>query len=81
MATPVSGFNPEILIEIVTTKMYFGKYKDKYICDVPVYYLEWLEREGMPKGKVGMLLSTMLVIKSNGLDQLLTPIKRKFQKR
>ncbi|MGB0391438.1 MAG: DUF3820 family protein [Salibacteraceae bacterium] len=78
MATPVPMFAPSILKELVTTKVYFGKYKDSLICDVPVHYLEWLDRQGMPKGKAGMLLSTALVIKSNGLDEILRELKRKY---
>ena len=73
--------NPEILNDIVRTKMPFGKYKDKLICDLPVSYLEWFSREGFPQGKLGMMLQTMLVIKSNGLDYLLTPIKNNLNKR
>ena len=70
-----NSLNPNILKELVRTKIYFGKYKGRFICDIPVYYLEWLDKQGMPAGKTGMLLSTMLVIKSNGLDYLLKPFK------
>jgi uncharacterized protein (DUF3820 family) len=78
MATPVPMFDPAILKELVTTKVYFGKYKDSLVCDVPVHYLEWLDRKGMPAGKAGMLLSTVLVIKSNGLEEILRDLKRKY---
>lgn len=71
-------FDPGVLKALVTTKIYFGKYKDRLICDVPLYYLEWLDRKGMPKGKSGMLLSTALVIKSNGLDDILLELKKRF---
>ena len=43
--------NPEILKDIVTQKMPFGKYKDTIIADLPVSYLEWFQQEGMPPGK------------------------------
>lgn len=70
--------NPALLLELVTMKMPFGKYKNRLLCDLPVSYLEWFERKGgFPPGKLGMLLSTMLIIKSNGLDHLLTPLKKK----
>ena len=72
--------NPEILKDIVTQKMPFGKYKDTIIADLPVSYLEWFQREGMPPGKLGMLLSTIYEIKLNGLEYLLTEIKRQVQK-
>ena len=67
--------NPEILIQIVHMPMPFGKYKGRLICDLPVSYLEWFNRKGFPKGKLGMLLRTIYEIKLNGLDSLLDPIK------
>ncbi len=73
--------NPEILKELVTFKMPFGKYKDRIICDLPIHYLEWFKREGLPAGKLGMMLSTIYEIKMNGLDHLLTPLKKGFKKR
>lgn len=67
--------NPEILIQLVRMPMPFGKYKGRLLCDLPVAYLEWFNRKGFPKGKLGMLLQTMYEIKLNGLDSLLDPIK------
>ena len=56
-------------------KMPFGKYKGSFLCDLPVAYLEWFQRKGFPKGKLGMLLSTIYEIKINGLMYLLQPLK------
>lgn len=67
--------NSEILKQIVTMRMPFGKYKGRLICDLPVEYLEWFKREGLPDGKLGMLLSTIYEIKINGLEDLLKPLK------
>ncbi len=69
--------NPELLKELVTIPMPFGKYKGRLLCDLPDHYLEWFQREGFPKGKLGILLETMLVIKLNGLAYLLEPLKKK----
>ncbi|HEY8954374.1 DUF3820 family protein [Chitinophaga sp.] len=69
--------DPELLKQLVVMKMPFGKYKDVVLCDLPVSYLEWFQRKGFPKGKLGMLLETMLVIKMNGLAQLLDPLRKK----
>ncbi|MGO4291360.1 DUF3820 family protein [Chitinophaga sp. RAB17] len=69
--------DPELLQQLVVMKMPFGKYKDVILCDLPVSYLEWFQRKGFPQGKLGMLLETMLVIKMNGLAQLLDPLKKK----
>ncbi|PSL43147.1 hypothetical protein CLV51_109141 [Chitinophaga niastensis] len=69
--------DPEMLQQLVVMKMPFGKYKDVVLCDLPVSYLEWFQRKGFPKGKLGALLETMLVIKMNGLTQLLNPLKKR----
>lgn len=71
--------DPELLTALVTVKMPFGKYKDTIICDLPVSYLEWFQREGWPKGKMGMLLATMYEIRLNGLEKLLDPLKKARQ--
>ncbi len=55
--------NPQLLIELVTMKMPFGKYKDCILCDLPVSYLEWFQRKGFPAGKLGVLLTTLYEIK------------------
>lgn len=66
----------ELLKTLVTMPMPFGKYKGTLLCNLPVSYLEWFQREGFPKGKLGMLLATMYEIKINGLEQLLEPLKK-----
>ncbi|MBE7178643.1 MAG: DUF3820 family protein [Mucilaginibacter polytrichastri] len=68
--------DPQILKQLLVTKMPFGKYKDRLICDLPVSYLEWFETKGFPPGKLGMLLQTMHVIRINGLTKLLDPIRK-----
>ena len=67
------------LQEICTVEMPFGKYKGSVLADLPINYQEWFQRQGMPKGKLGMQLSTIYEIKMNGLMDLLTPIRGKVQ--
>ncbi len=69
------GINPEILNEICIVKMPFGKYEGTILADLPISYLEWFNRTGMPKGKLGMQLATIYEIKLNGLMDLLTPLR------
>lgn len=69
------GINPEILKEICIVKMPFGKYQGTILADLPISYLEWFQRTGMPKGKLGMQLATVYEIKLNGLTELLIPIR------
>ena len=76
MPTEPNQPDPNLLIQLVTMKMPFGKFKDRLLCDLPVSYLEWFQRKGFPKGKLGILLETIYEIKINGLDGLLEPLKR-----
>jgi uncharacterized protein (DUF3820 family) len=64
-----------ILMQLVTMEMPFGKYKGTILCDLPVFYLEWFHRKGFPKGKIGILLATIYEIKMNGLENLLKPLR------
>ncbi|WP_431212303.1 DUF3820 family protein [Puia sp. P3] len=66
----------ELLKTLVAMPMPFGKYKGTLLCNLPVSYLEWFQREGFPKGKLGMLLATIYEIRINGLEQLLDPLKK-----
>ena len=51
-------------------------HQGKVLADLPVSYLEWFARRGFPEGKLGMLLQTVHVIKTNGLEQILYDLKR-----
>jgi uncharacterized protein (DUF3820 family) len=70
------GLNPEILKSLVEQKMPFGKYKGTVLSNLPVSYLEWFNRKGMPPGKLGMQLHTLYEIKSNGLEEILHQLKQ-----
>lgn len=70
----------KILLEIVQTKMPFGKYKGTLISDIPVSYLEWLHNKGFPPGKLGMMLGSVYEIKINGLNSILTMVKQSLRK-
>ncbi len=68
--------SPHSLIELVHLRMPFGKYKNRILCDLPEPYLVWFHRKGFPPGQLGMLLSVLYEIKLNGLDYLLTAIRK-----
>jgi uncharacterized protein (DUF3820 family) len=70
-------FDSQVLVELVSVQMPFGKYKDRILCDLPEPYLVWFHQKGFPPGKLGMLLSTLYEIKLNGLEYLLKPIREK----
>ena len=68
--------DPSVLLELVKAKMPYGKYKDRLICELPVSYLEWFQRKGFPRNKLGRQLQMMFEIKLNGLEYLLVPLKK-----
>ena len=68
--------NPQMLVEMVSVRMPFGKYKNHILCELPEPYLVWLRRKGFPPGKIGVLLSALYEIKLNGLEYLLKPIRK-----
>ena len=74
--TPLQGPDPQIMMDLVTKTMPFGKYKDRLLCDLPVFYLEWFERKGWPQGKLGMQLATLYEIKTNGLEEILNRLRK-----
>jgi uncharacterized protein len=66
----------EMLLDLVNTRMPFGKYKDRLLCDLPERYLVWFHQKGFPQGKLGIQLSALYEIKLNGLEYLLKPLKK-----
>lgn len=75
---PSSTPDPNILKDLVIKKMPYGKYKGRIIADIPIHYLEWMQKEGFPEGKLGMWLSTCYEIKINGLQDLLHKLKQQW---
>ena len=68
--------NPADLERLLTLEMPFGKHKGCLIADLPGNYLNWVAREGFPKGEIGRLLALMHEIDHNGLKGLLEPLRR-----
>lgn len=69
--------NPQLLQDLVSMQMPFGKYKGRILCDLPESYLVWFNQEGFPPGKLGEMIATLYEIKLNGLEYLLEPLKKK----
>ena len=68
--------DPGVLVDLVSVRMPFGKYKGRILCDLPERYLVWFRQKGFPPGEIGGLLSVLYEIKLNGLEHLLKPIRK-----
>lgn len=68
----------EQLVELANTKMPFGKYKGRYLVELPEHYVIWYNTKGFPKGKLGEQLQLIYEIKVNGLEDLIRPLITKY---
>ncbi len=67
----------QFLIKLANTKMPYGKYKGRYMIDLPEYYVVWYRNKGFPKGQIGDMLATVYELKVNGLEDLVRTIQKK----
>ena len=68
------------LIDLAHAKMFFGKYKGRYLSELPEFYLVWFRQQGFPKGKLGDQLQQVLEMKVNGMEQILRTIRQKYSR-
>ena len=64
------------LVKLAKTKMPYGKYKGRYMIDLPEHYVVWYKTKGFPKGQIGDMLATVYELKLNGLEELVRNISK-----
>lgn len=67
----------ESLQVLVSRAMPYGKYKGRLLADLPGHYLNWLAREGFPRGELGALLALIHELDHNGMKPLLDPLRKR----
>ncbi len=58
--------------------MPYGKYKGRFLVDLPEPYIVWMAGKGFKNDSLGKMLQTVYEIKLNGLESLLEPIVREI---
>lgn len=69
-------FDKTLLLKLARTEMPFGKYQGRVIIDLPEEYLLWFAKKEFPQGQLGELMQLALEIKVNGLEGIITPLKK-----
>lgn len=72
--------NKQILIDLITTKMPFGKFQGRLIADLPEFYLVWFKNKSWPPGKIGYLMQNCYEIKIQGMEPILQELKKVYYK-
>lgn len=67
----------KLFLELAQAKMPYGKFKGRFLVELPEPYLVWYKGQGFPNGKLGEQLKLMYEIKLNGLEYLIRDILKK----
>lgn len=70
------AIEPNTLLQLMATRMPFGKYKGRALIDLPEPYVVWFSKQGFPAGKLGQQLQLLYEIKLNGLEYLFKPLRK-----
>ncbi|MDP5101819.1 MAG: DUF3820 family protein [Nonlabens sp.] len=73
-------FDPRKLVELAWYKMPFGKYKDRFLSDLPEFYVVWFKQKGFPEGKLGQHMEAVYDMKLNGIEDMLREIRKQYPK-
>jgi len=68
----------QFLIEVSKMRMPYGKYKGRFLIDLPEHYIVWYRNKGFPKGKMGQMLGLVYELQLNGLEDMIRKIRRDF---
>ena len=68
----------QFLIDLAKMKMPYGKYKGRYLIDLPEHYLIWYKNKGFPNGKIGKQLESVYEIQLNGLEDIVRQVLKRY---
>ena len=68
----------QFLIDVSKMRMPFGKYKGRYLVDLPEHYIVWYKTKGFPNGKLGKQMELVYELQLNGLEDMLREIRKRY---
>ena len=68
----------QILIDLAKMKMPFGKYKGRFLIDLPEHYIVWYKTKGFPNGKLGKQLELVYELQLNGLEEMIRELRKRY---
>jgi uncharacterized protein (DUF3820 family) len=68
----------QFLIDLAKMKMPFGKYKGRFLINLPEHYIVWYKNKGFPKGKLGKQMELVYELQLNGLEDIVRKIQLDF---
>lgn len=68
----------QFLIDVSKMRMPYGKYKGRFLIDLPEHYIVWYHNKGFPNGKLGKMLGLVYELKLNGLEDIIREVKRRY---
>lgn len=70
--------NQQFLIDLAKMKMPFGKFKGRFLINLPEHYIVWYKNKGFPKGKLGQQMELVYELQLNGLEDIVRKIQQDF---
>ena len=68
----------QFLIDLAKMKMPFGKYKGRFLIDLPEHYVVWYKTKGFPNGKLGKQMDLVYELQLNGLEEMIRELRKRY---
>ena len=68
----------QFLIDLAKMKMTFGKYKGRFLIDLPEHYIVWYKTKGFPNGKLGKQMALVYELQLNGLEEMIRELRKRY---
>ena len=68
----------QFLLDLAKMKMPFGKYKGRFLIDLPEHYIVWYKTKGFPNGKLGKQLELVYELQLNGLEEMIRELRKRY---